>query len=185
MASVNGATARWHLESVAIESQNPKQRSEALPNGRAYRSLPRFESAPSRMRKLREENARLRKQLAYRVKASFASHSLDTSSDNSVLTNSFEPTKGNATPSVLASVTNASAPNAKIALFRKLFRGREDVHAVRWTGRNGRSGYSPAAARDAMSRFKSLDKKNRKYFPLTDEVIRDHLLGKHTVGSRP
>ena len=135
--------------------------------------------------KLREENARLRKQLADRVKASFDSHSLDTSSDNSVLTNSFEPTKENATPGVQASVTNASAPNAKIALFRKLFRGRDDVHAVRWTGRNGRSGYSPAAARDAMSRFKSSDKKNRKYFPLTDEVIRDHLLGKHTVGIYP
>jgi hypothetical protein len=33
----------------------------------------------------------------------------------------------------------------KIALFRSLFRGREDVYGVRWEGKNGKSGYSPAA----------------------------------------
>jgi hypothetical protein len=32
----------------------------------------------------------------------------------------------------------------KIALFRKLFRGRSDVYPVRWQNSAGRSGYSPA-----------------------------------------
>jgi len=40
------------------------------------------------------------------------------------------------------------APEKTIALFRSLFHGREDVYAVRWEGRNGKSGYSPAGAMD-------------------------------------
>ena len=36
----------------------------------------------------------------------------------------------------------------RIALFRNLFRGREDVYAKRWTNVDGRSGYSPAALVD-------------------------------------
>ena len=40
------------------------------------------------------------------------------------------------------------APEKKIAFFRSLFRGREDAYAVRWEGRNGRYGYSPAGAMD-------------------------------------
>lgn len=37
----------------------------------------------------------------------------------------------------------------KVALFRRLFQGREDVYAVRWERRDGRGGYSPAAMRVA------------------------------------
>ena len=36
----------------------------------------------------------------------------------------------------------------KIALFRSLFRGREDVYAQRWESPDGRSGYSPRTERD-------------------------------------
>lgn len=42
------------------------------------------------------------------------------------------------------SVHNYSTPDEKIALFRSLFRGREDVYPVRWESKNGKSGYSPA-----------------------------------------
>jgi hypothetical protein len=31
-----------------------------------------------------------------------------------------------------------STPEEKITLFRSLFRGREDIYAVRWEGRGGR-----------------------------------------------
>jgi len=41
-----------------------------------------------------------------------------------------------------------SAPEKKIALFRSLFRGREDVYAVRWEGKGGKSGYSPVGVMD-------------------------------------
>ena len=41
-------------------------------------------------------------------------------------------------------VDGHSAPEAKIALFRSLFAGRDDVHAARWeNGRSGKSGWSP------------------------------------------
>ncbi|MEW8347337.1 MAG: hypothetical protein AB2687_03440 [Candidatus Thiodiazotropha taylori] len=36
----------------------------------------------------------------------------------------------------------------KIAVFRKLFRGRTDVYPVRWSSKNGKSGYSPARANE-------------------------------------
>jgi len=36
----------------------------------------------------------------------------------------------------------------KVALFRRLFRGRADVYPVRWENRAGKSGYSPACANE-------------------------------------
>jgi hypothetical protein len=35
-------------------------------------------------------------------------------------------------------------PERKLALFRSLFRGREDLYAIHWERRDSRSGYSPA-----------------------------------------
>jgi len=46
-------------------------------------------------------------------------------------------------------VDNNSEPKFKIALFRSLFRGREDVYPVRFENRKtGRSGYAPACANE-------------------------------------
>jgi superfamily II DNA or RNA helicase len=80
----------------------------------------------------------------------------------------------------------------KITLFRSLFRGREDVYAVRWESPDGRSGYSPRTERDwkAYSAAKPEDRKRvdretRKYVPLTDEAIHAHLTGKQTLGTYP
>lgn len=68
----------------------------------------------------------------------------------------------------------------RIALFRSLFHGRDDVYAVRWENADGRSGYMPKADRDwkAYLRAKDQDRKKvdrltRKFRPLTDEVVRD------------
>lgn len=38
-------------------------------------------------------------------------------------------------------------PNQQLALFRSLFKGREDVFAVRWE-KEGKSGYMPAYSFD-------------------------------------
>jgi hypothetical protein len=43
-------------------------------------------------------------------------------------------------------VTNNSPIETQIALFRSLFRGREDVYPIRWEGKKGNSGYSPTFA---------------------------------------
>jgi superfamily II DNA or RNA helicase len=84
-----------------------------------------------------------------------------------------------------------STPQRKIALFRSLFRGREDVYAVRWE-RNGKSGYSPACVMDWRAihsarpeERKKIGRKTRSLLPLTDDAIRDHLTGKQTLGIYP
>lgn len=38
-----------------------------------------------------------------------------------------------------ATVTADSRPDVKVSLFKDLFRGRDDVYAVRWEGRNGKT----------------------------------------------
>jgi hypothetical protein len=73
---------------------------------------------------------------------------------------------------------------------RSLFRGRDDIYALRWESKNGRSGYSPAYTqeweqKDDGSYKHKKDVLNREYFPLTDEAIRNHLIGKCTVGIYP
>ena len=80
----------------------------------------------------------------------------------------------------------------KVALFRALFRGREDVYAVRWESPDGRHGYSPKSERDWKAYNaskpedrKRIDKETRKYIPLTGQAIHDHLAGKHTIGIYP
>lgn len=83
-----------------------------------------------------------------------------------------------------ASVINSkSSPDEKVKLFRSLFRGRDDVYAVRWEGRNnGKGGYSPAHRRIWGVHHSEQPK---EYFPLTDQVIHDHLTGKLTAGVYP
>ena len=88
-------------------------------------------------------------------------------------------------------VTRASGAEEKIALFRSLFQGRADVHAVRWETRKGRVGYSPACRNEWVRplckkpRVKCSDCRHQKLLPLSDTVVRDHLAGRHTVGLYP
>ena len=80
----------------------------------------------------------------------------------------------------------------KVALFRRLFRGRTDVYPIRWEGKtSGKSGYAPACANEWRAgvcekpRIKCSDCSNRLLTPLSDAVIYDHLAGEHTVGVYP
>ena len=80
----------------------------------------------------------------------------------------------------------------KLALFRRLFRGRSDVYPIRWEGKtSGKSGYTPACANEWRTgvcekpRIKCENCSNRLLIPLSDAVIYDHLAGKHTVGVYP
>ena len=60
-----------------------------------------------------------------------------------------------ASPSSSAeTITGTASPAAKIALFRSLFRGREDVFPKRWSNpKSGKSGYSPACANEWVPRL--------------------------------
>src|SRR3989442_14929304 len=88
-----------------------------------------------------------------------------------------------------AMVTNHSPPGAKIELFRSLFRGREDVYPRRFESRKtGKSGYAPACANEWVRRIcenprvKCAECPNRRFLPVTDEVIRWHLTGRDGAG---
>lgn len=79
----------------------------------------------------------------------------------------------------------------KITFFRRLFRGRTDAYPIRWESKAGRSGYSPACANEwrpgvcDKPRIKCSDCGNRLLIPLSDQIIYEHLAGRHTVGIYP
>ncbi len=84
------------------------------------------------------------------------------------------------------------SPQEKVALFRRLFRGRTDVYPIRWESKTtGKTGYAPACANEWLAgvcnkpRIKCSDCNNRALSQLTDFVIYEHLAGKRTVGVYP
>lgn len=86
-------------------------------------------------------------------------------------------------------VDRTSSSLAKIALFRSLFRGREDVYARRFESRKtGKSGYAPACVNEWVRgicekpRIKCAECPNRRFLPVTDDVIRWHLSGRAPQG---
>jgi superfamily II DNA or RNA helicase len=88
--------------------------------------------------------------------------------------------------------TSGLSTQQKVTLFRQLFRGREDVYALRWhSERSGRSGYAPACANEWREgvcdkpRVACRDCQHRELLPLTDAAIYAHLAGEHTLGLYP
>jgi superfamily II DNA or RNA helicase len=139
-------------------------------------SLP-FEPPEQENIRLREENARLQRLLAV--------HGIPIPQ---AALEKPAPTEAVET----APVDKDERARKRVALFRSLFRGREDVYAQRWESVDGRSGYAPAAIKDWKAINKSrpedrkkVDQKTRKFLPVSDAVIGNHLLGKETVGVYP
>jgi len=86
-------------------------------------------------------------------------------------------------------VNNHSPPGAKIALFRSLFRGREDIYPRRFESRKtGKSGYQPACANEwarglcDKRAVRCAECPNRRFLPVTDEAVRWHLSGRDSTG---
>ena len=137
-----------------------------------------LQSALAEMQRLREENVRLRCLLQ--------EHGIQIPAAQSTTE---IPVTTNALPSAHIPVLKAEQ---RIALFRSLFHGRDDVYAVRWENADGRSGYMPKADRDWKAYLrakdedrKKVDRQTRKFRPLTDEVVRGHLVGDHIIGIYP
>jgi hypothetical protein len=140
-------------------------------------TLPSSEMSGEEVRRLQEENLRLRSLLI--------THGIPI------------PEVANLTgpsPQISDSESNPKVGTAaqRITLFRSLFRGRDDVYAIRWENADGRTGYMPKADRDWKSYLsataedrKKVDRQTRTYRPLTDDVVRAHLVGEHTVGLYP
>lgn len=88
----------------------------------------------------------------------------------------------------------------KVALFRSLFRGREDVFPRRWENpKTGRSGYAPACSNEWLvgvcrkkgpagaRRLGSVCSgcPSKAFVPVSDAEIQRHLQGKHVMGVYP
>jgi len=93
--------------------------------------------------------------------------------------------------SELSRISNISTQE-KVALFRRLFRGRTDVYPIRWESKTSdKAGYAPACANEWRAgicekpRIKCSDCGNRLLIPLSDSIIYGHLAGEHTVGVYP
>jgi hypothetical protein len=88
-----------------------------------------MQALAEKFRRLEDENRRLRALLT----------------ENGIALPVTPPVEANPqTPTVRSTLKTAQ----KIALFRSLFSGREDVYAQRWESPDGRSGYSPKTERD-------------------------------------
>jgi superfamily II DNA or RNA helicase len=135
-----------------------------------------LKSAREESERLRAENARLRALLGILDSAAERNGALEVG----------------AVDTFSSSANQVWTPEKKITLFRSLFRGREDVYAVRWERRDGHSGYSPAGVMDWRAihaarpeERKKIARKTRMLQPLTDDAVRDHLTGKQTIGIDP
>lgn len=120
----------------------------------------RLDEASREVERLRAENERLRTLLALAQQTQTI-----LASDN----------RGPRPP-----LDSAATAAEKVALVRNLFRGREDVYALRWeSARTGKNGYAPAVAGGWTSGG------SKRYLPLTDEAIERHLRGHDSVGIYP
>lgn len=78
-----------------------------------------------------------------------------------------------------------------IDAYKSLFRGRDDVYAVRWE-KEGRSGYVPAYKvdwedynRHKLSGGTFANYSKKEYLPFNDTALKEHFLGKSTIGIYP
>lgn len=84
----------------------------------------------------------------------------------------------------MVELNSRSSQCEKIALFRSLFRGREDVFPLRFENKKtGRSGYSPACDNEWVRhvcekpKVKCPECRYRRFVPVTDKVVKWHLSG--------
>ena len=91
---------------------------------------------------------------------------------------------------VAALVTITSSTAEKIALFRSLFHGREDVFPRRWENpKTGKAGYSPVCRNEwvrgvcGKPQVKCAECPNQAFVAVGDDILRSHLTGKASGNS--
>jgi superfamily II DNA or RNA helicase len=85
-----------------------------------------------------------------------------------------------------------TTPLEKVALFRSLFRGRDDVFPLFWSNaRKGTKGYSPACSNEwrhglcEKPRVKCGQCPHQAFRPVSDQEVLDHLQGRQVMGVYP
>lgn len=149
-----------------------------------------YEKLKTECAQLRAENAKSREKLnslliRYGIELPDKNNSCDVAAE------------AEKTEEISPAVINCSTSEEKIELFMSLFRGREDIYAKRWySEKSGKSGYQPVCLNEWNTwlcdkrKTKCADCENRKFAPLTENVIRKHLQGKNanstdTIGIYP
>jgi superfamily II DNA or RNA helicase len=85
------------------------------------------------------------------------------------------------------------APADKVKLFRSLFRGRADIFPTRFVSKKtGKPGYAPACSNKwepglclLKTGGKCSDCVNQAFVAVDDQIVTDHLQGRHVMGSYP
>ena len=92
----------------------------------------------------------------------------------------------------IAAVPAPSTPAEKVALFRRLFRGRTDVFPKYWENpKTKKKGYSPACANEWVRgvcekpRVKCGECSNQAFVAVDDRRVLEHLQGHHVMGVYP
>jgi len=134
-----------------------------------------LEEALKEIERLRLENAELKKRLGLLQEPAL------TAQESPVEYADEAPPPPPLPTEPLPKVDSQSSSQDKINLFRILFKGREDVYPVLWMNQTtSKKGYSPACENPWIGKGKP-----KKYLPLTDQVVQDHLSGKKTIGVYP
>lgn len=147
----------------------------------------KYNAALAHIEELKLEVARLKSLLGLTVEEN------RTSTDEQTTTNSTSPAKVSKETTVGESnVHQYSTVEDKLAIYQSYFRGRDDVYPIRWSNKQGKSGYSPVCANEWTSvcekpRVKCSVCKHQSFMPLTNEVLSSHLDARQdrTIGIYP
>ena len=82
----------------------------------------------------------------------------------------------------ISEVTPPADKAAKVALFRSLFRGREDVYAERWRMKDGKWGYRPAGRKNWDAVLASEPEDRKKVDRQTRTLYEKRLRGYRAIG---
>jgi hypothetical protein len=97
-------------------------------------------------------------------------------------------------PTALAAGSGSASMTSeeKLKLFRSLFRGRMDVFPRLWTNtKKGTKGYAPACGNEwkpgvcEKPKVKCGECPHQAFVPVDDQVVLDHLHGRHVIGAYP
>lgn len=135
--------------------------SQEAEGGMIFQELQaKYEEALSRVKELEGENARLKRVLQ----------------EYQIAVDEVEPIPKSVPKRVLS-------VEERVELFRSLFKGREDVFARRWQGKE-KAGYQPACANEwnrqlcDKKKYRCTECPNHRFLPLTYDDVYKHLEGK-------
>lgn len=84
-----------------------------------------------------------------------------------------------------------STAEGRVGLFQSLFRGRDELYALMWNDRTGRTGYSPACENKWQPGVCNIRKvpcgrcPNQAFLPMNGQAVYRHLAGPDVVGLYP